>query len=123
MHINAIERLSEKAMGLLSDPQNELYYSPISVWEVYIKLSKHPDKFKFTEVQFEEACRKAGILPLYLKPEHVLTLKTLKPADEVKEHKDPMDRLLIAQAKSEKIFLVSHDHMMPFYEEGCIIMV
>ena len=123
MHSNATDKLSEKAVELLKDPKNELFYSPISVWEVYIKLSKHPDEFDFDEAQFEEACRKAGMKALPLKPKHVLALSTLKPADEVREHKDPMDRFLIAQAKSEQIHLISHDHMMPFYEEDCIIIV
>lgn len=123
MLINATDKLSAKAVNLLNDENNELFYSPISVWEVYIKLQRHPDEFIFDEKQFEAACRNAGMKSLDLKPEHVLELKSLKPADDVRDHKDPMDRFLIAQAKFENMYLITHDHIMPFYEEKCVINV
>ena len=123
MHSADKKNLSSKALEILDNKENDLFYSPVSVWEVYVKLLKHPNEFEFNEIQFDEMCRKAGIKQLCLKPEHILTLSTLKPPDAVKGHKDPMDRLLIAQAKIENLYLVSHDHLMPFYEEECIIMV
>ena len=121
--MDAKDKLSEKAIELLSDNDNELYFSPISVWEVYIKILKHPSEFTFDEKQFENACRMAGLKSLDLKTEHVLELKTLKPSDDVRDHKDPMDRFLIAQAKYENMHLITHDSVMPFYEEDCIILV
>lgn len=123
MHSKAEEKLSKRAKELLLNPENNLFYSPISVWEVYIKLIKHPNEFSFNSVDFDKACREAGITPLYLKPEHILELGKLKLPDDVRAHKDPMDRMLIAQARYENMYLITHDHVMPYYEEKCIIVV
>lgn len=39
------------------------------------------------------------------------------------DHKDPFDRLLLAQAKAEKRMFLTHDHLIPFYHEECIMYV
>lgn len=39
------------------------------------------------------------------------------------EHKDPFDRLLLAQAKYENMKFLTHDHLIPFYNEECVVKV
>jgi PIN domain nuclease of toxin-antitoxin system len=62
-------------------------------------------------------------LPIY--NEHVAFVETLAFDDEGKniEHHDPFDRILIAQAKSEGMMLLSCDRKLPYYHESCIVTV
>lgn len=51
-------------------------------------------------------------------------VETLKHADNApREHRDPFDRLLLAQAKAENMFFLTHDELIPFYNESCIVSV
>lgn len=47
-------------------------------------------------------------------------VETLKHADNAR---DPFDRLLLAQAKAENMFFLTHDELIPFYNESCIVSV
>ena len=53
-----------------------------------------------------------------------ILLDTLSYSDKASRvHKDPFDRLLICQAKSENMLFLTHDELIPFYNESCIISV
>ena len=54
---------------------------------------------------------------------YVFQLDSLKRFDDAPIHKDPFDRLLIAQAKAENMMLLTHDAMLSYYDESCIVMV
>src|SRR5437588_7358785 len=91
---NEPEKLSPKALALLADGDNDLILSAASVWEMQIKIQL--GKLKFTVplreiVESQEQTNGVQVLPVGL--EHVLALDAL-PA----HHKDPFDRLLVAQA-------------------------
>ena len=115
--------LSSKARELIMDPNNTIYYSTVSVWEVMLKHNRHPDDIPFDEQDFSEGCRSAGFNPLGLVDRHVLAVRTLSRPDNVKEHNDPFDRLLVAQAKVENLYFLTHDELIPDYNEKCIISV
>lgn len=53
----------------------------------------------------------------------VVLLKTLERASTAPKHNDPFDRLLLAQAKYENLKLVTHDSLLPYYGEDCIMYV
>lgn len=119
--LNDDPALSEKARELILDPDNTIYYSSVSVWEVLLKHERHPDNIPFDEKDFSEGCREAGFVPLSLVEKHVLAVHTLsRPADS-KEHNDPFDRLLLAQAKVENLSFLTHDELIPGYTEACIV--
>lgn len=121
--LNDDTALSEKARQLILDPDNTIYYSTVSVWEVLLKHSRRPDDIPFDEKDFCEGCREAGFVPLALSDKHILAVSTLSRPDNIKEHNDPFDRLLLAQAKVENLSFLTHDELIPGYEEKCIVSV
>lgn len=121
--LNDDDALSEKARALILDPDNTIYYSTVSVWEVLLKHARRPNAIPFDEADFSEACREAGYVPLNLAGKHILAVHTLSRPIDAKEHNDPFDRLLIAQAKVENLSFLTHDELIPDYQEKCVISV
>lgn len=117
------ERLPEKARFIISQSENEIYYSTASIWEVMIKHINHPEHMPISGIRLSTHCRKAGYRMLPVQDEHVYELGGLKRGDGAPEHKDPFDRIMIAQAKAENIMFVTHDALIPYYEEKCIVFV
>ncbi|MEL7396238.1 MAG: type II toxin-antitoxin system VapC family toxin [Pseudomonadota bacterium] len=103
--------LSKTARAALIDPDNTVYLSAASVWEIQIKtqLGKLPLPLTVPELIQEETLNN-GFIPLPVSFDHVYALSTL--ADH---HKDPFDRLLIAQARHEGLTLVSDDGQVQKY--------
>lgn len=97
--------LSVSAAGLIADPNNEIEISPASYWEIAIKISI--GKYSLGEpvadfFEREIAVNQFRILPI--EPRHVAPL-AMMPF----HHRDPFDRLIIAQAMIEQIPVVSAD--------------
>jgi PIN domain nuclease of toxin-antitoxin system len=108
---NEPDKLSPKAAAVLADVNNDLLLSAASVWEMQIKIQLGTLKFTVSLreiVESQEQTNGVQVLPVGL--EHVLALDAL-PA----HHKDPFDRLLIAQANVEDAFLVSGDRVLSSY--------
>ena len=104
-------RLSPTARTLLIDPDNELLFSPASYWEIAIKVSigKYhvPGSFKdFMDRQI--AHNQLSILPISVS--HAATVTTLPF-----HHRDPFDRLLIAQAMVERMTVLTSDRIFEKY--------
>ena len=117
-------KLSKKAREILLSENNNIYYSFSNVWEIAIKHSLHKSNITFSSQRFEEMCKLAGYSFLETKCNHAFMVETLKHADNApREHRDPFDRLLLAQAKAENMFFLTHDELIPFYNESCIVSV
>jgi len=104
-------RLSAQALSHCQNPENVLLLSVASVWEIQIKAQLGKLKLSFPLAEIIASQRQTNlveILPVTLT--HVLALEEL-PA----MHKDPFDRLLIAQGRIEDACLVSHDPNMAQY--------
>ena len=104
------EKLSRKARKLLDDPQTVPVFSAASLWEISIKRGIGRDDF-----QVEPRLLRRGLLDndyeeLAVTGAHTVALDTLPPL-----HKDPFDRLLIAQALVEGITLVTSDALVARY--------
>ena len=98
-------RLSPHARSLILDPGNTLLLSAVSAWEMIIKLQLGKLTLSVPLDDMIERHQQANsmqILPVILP--HVLALGSLPP-----HHRDPFDRMLIAQANAENAALVSHD--------------
>ena len=54
---------------------------------------------------------------------HVYALETLTREKSAPPHRDPFDRMLLAQAKAENMSLLTHDALPPYYNEKCVISV
>ncbi len=112
-------RLSHKARELIMDSDNTVYYSVISVWEILLKHEMHPDNMDLTAKAFVENCAGAGFIPLDLRDKHVIAAEAFQPSAD--GHKDPFDRMLLAQAKTENMSLLTNDSKIPLYHEKCVI--
>ncbi len=118
------KKFPDKVKELISDKANRTYYSTISIWEAAIKRLVHPDKItKLTPNELVNFCKEAGLLELPLKLEYVYTLETLTRPDNAPPHKNPFDRMLISQAKSEGMTFITHDVLLPYYNGPCILYV
>jgi PIN domain nuclease of toxin-antitoxin system len=121
--LNEDSRLPDRAREMILDGSNMIYYSCVSIWEISIKHNNHPDNVEFTGKELSIFCKEAGFLPLEMRDKHVFALETITRADGAPPHHDPFDRMLIAQAKAENMIFVTHDSLLPYYEEKCIIAV
>lgn len=107
------DRIGEHSMSALMAPENPIYVSAASVWEVAIKNMKNPSLMPVTAAEFCRHCQNAGYLDLPVRKTHVEALYDLgkTPAG----HKDPFDRLLMAQALSEGMKLLTMDEKILRY--------
>ena len=105
------KRLSRKARALIQEPSHELLFSPASLWEIVIKRSLGRDDFRVDPDVLRRALIDNGYQELPISATHVLRVGTLEM-----RHKDPFDRLLIAQALAEGITLVTADVLLGRYE-------
>ena len=118
-------KLSKKGKDILLDENNSIYYSFVNVWDVAIKYALHKDDIPFSLGKFDGFCKQAGFIPLHVKFNHIPVLETLSYArDEApRNHKDSFDRLLLARAKAENMCFITHDELMPYYHELCVVKV
>jgi PIN domain nuclease of toxin-antitoxin system len=103
-------KLSSRALALCQDRTNTILLSVVSIWEMQIKSQLGKLQLKLPLAEVVESQRKTNnveVLPIQL--EHVLALDALPIP-----HKDPFDRLLIAQASVENAILVGAD---PLFEQ------
>jgi PIN domain nuclease of toxin-antitoxin system len=96
------EALASAARKAVGSGPNVL--SVVSYWEVMIKSMKGTLDVGDPRVWWQEALEQLAATPLILRPQHVTALHSLAPV-----HKDPFDRMLIAQATVEGLALVSRD--------------
>lgn len=114
------DKLSDIVYQILNNPDNEIYYSVVSVWEISIKHAKSPEKMPISGQLLVSCSEEAKILSLPIMKRHALMLDTLQRAENTPLHKDPFDRMLIAQAKAENMILLTHDHLLKDYGEECV---
>ncbi len=115
-------RLSDKARDLLTDPDNNIYFSSVSVWEILLKTSTPGNNLKLSPEEFIKYCEESGYFSLNMTTQHIVEASKLNTSDaEEQGHKDPFDRLLIAQAKSENYSFLTHDSKLKLYHEKVVI--
>ena len=98
-------RLSAAARTAIDDPSNEIFVSVVTPWEIAIKVGKDqwPEARALIE-KFETEMATAGHRMMPIITEHVRAAGMMAT-----DHRDPFDRLLVAQAKIEDLTLVSAD--------------
>ncbi|MBR5509879.1 MAG: type II toxin-antitoxin system VapC family toxin [Lachnospiraceae bacterium] len=116
-------RLPEKARKLIEDDRNEIYYSIVSLWEVQIKHLAHPDAMPVSAETLKEYCEQSGFQKILVRDRHIFALADLKRKKDAPPHKDPFDRMLICQASVENMIFITHDSLIPGYDEPCIFGV
>ena len=116
-------KLSSEVIGLLEAESNQVFYSTASVWEIAIKHKIKPDNMPVSEEVFVKLCEMTGFTCLLVKPEHVFRIKTLERPVAAPKHNDPFDRMLLAQAKCDNLTFITHDSLIPYYGEKCVMFV
>src|SRR5437660_5086396 len=104
------DKLSPTARNLIDNPENEPLFSAASLWEVAIKRGIGRDDFQVDPRLLRRGLLDNGYEELAVTGAHAVALDTLPPL-----HKDPFDRLLIAQALVEGITLVTTDALVAHY--------
>jgi len=108
---NEPEKLSKKVLAACEDNKNELILSVASIWEMQIKMQL--GKLRLTQsikdlISTHRATYDLQILPIFLN--HILALDNLPV-----HHRDPFDRILIAQASTERLAIVTKDQIFKEY--------
>ena len=106
------ERLSESTRTLLTTPENNLFFSAASIWEIVIKLGLGREDFKVDPYRLRKMLVTHGYAELSVTAEHALKVYSLPLL-----HKDPFDRLLLAQARTEGMLLLTGDASISQYQD------
>jgi len=104
------DRLPSPARALLEDPANELIFSVASLWEITIKCRLGRRDFSVDPRLLRRGLLDNGYGELPVTSEHAVALDSLPPI-----HKDPFDRILVAQATVEGIALLTVDPVLARY--------
>ena len=104
------DRLSPSARVLIEDPANDLYFSAASLWEVAIKSGLGRDDFRVDPRVLRRALLEHGYTELAITGAHAVAVDLLPPI-----HRDPFDRLLVAQAQIEAMTLLTADTTVADY--------
>jgi PIN domain nuclease of toxin-antitoxin system len=103
-------RLPREARRLLEDPANEVFFSAASLWEIVIKAALRKAAFKVEVSALRPALAEMGFLELPVSGAHAERLASLPPI-----HRDPFDRMLVAQSLAEPLVLLTNDRMLAEY--------
>jgi PIN domain nuclease of toxin-antitoxin system len=103
-------RLSAEARRLITSSENEMHYSVASLWEITIKHGLKRQNFDFSARAMRSAMLANGYHELAISCEHALAIDMLPHL-----HKDPFDRLLVAQAMLEDLTLLTADETVSKY--------
>jgi len=104
------DRLSRETRSLIEDPRNDVQYSAASVWEIAIKSALRRRDFHVDLSILASALSEIGFSELAVTTEHAIGVTQLPPI-----HRDPFDRLLVAQCIVEPLVLLTNDAVLARY--------
>jgi PIN domain nuclease of toxin-antitoxin system len=101
------DRLSETARAAIREPENVVFVSAVTGWEIGVLRIKRG--FEFPD-DLESQMEAHGFMPLAVSMSHALSVESLPPI-----HGDPFDRMLVAQAQAEGLTIITSDRAMRRY--------
>ena len=104
------EHLSAETVAIIEDAANELTYSLVSLWEVAIKSGLGRSDFQAHPLVLKQGFLENGYRELAIRVEHMIALMGLPLV-----HRDPFDRMLVAQAATESLTLLTADALLGQY--------
>lgn len=104
------ERLSAEARALIESPGNELFFSAASLWEIAIKRGLGRADFQVDTRLLRRGLLDNGYSEFPIGSEHAVEIESLPPI-----HRDPFDRMLVAQAMVEGVLLLTSDSLVAQY--------
>ena len=108
--MGAPERLPAGLAAMLEDPQNTPWFSVASLWELVIKQALGRPDFHVQPPQLRRALLDGGWQELPIQAHHALAVASLPPL-----HRDPFDRMLLAQACADGLLLITADQQLAGY--------
>ena len=117
------QKLPEAVREILLNPNNNIFYSLINIFETELKRIVRPQENLPAGEELISFCKEAGFELLGLNNKHILAMKTLQKEESVANHKDPYDWLLVSQAKVEGMKFITADSKLKHYTEDCIYSV
>jgi PIN domain nuclease of toxin-antitoxin system len=103
-------KLSAEARALLQEPGQELWFSAACLWEVTIKRGLGREDFRVEPRRLRRGLIENGWRELAMTSEHAIAARELPPL-----HKDPFDRMMVAQAQVEGVTLLTSDDIVAQY--------
>lgn len=113
---NKPEKLSKNAINLMQDANNELYFSLISIWELTIKSILNKPDFPKDIEKLRIGLLNNGIEQLPFTPQQIKSLHNFADI-----HKDPFDRMILAQSQSENFYFLTADTLILKYNYDFVI--
>ena len=110
------QRISRKVRMLIENRENALIFSAASIWEIVIKRTLGRRDFRVDQQRIRRRLIENGYDELPVGGEHVLRVATLPAV-----HRDPFDRLLVAQALHEGLVLVTADRALAQYPASVVM--
>jgi PIN domain nuclease of toxin-antitoxin system len=105
--------LGERARELIAAPENLIFYSAASIWEIRIKHAL--GKLELPD-EFSDALGRQAFEPLAVTVDHAHAIQDLPQL-----HRDPFDRLLIAQARCERLTILTRDGIIGQYDVATVL--
>ncbi len=109
--------LNQQARSLISSPDNIIFVSTVTLWEIAIKHTLGRGDMPIDGAKALHYFKLAGYQLLNILPEHAIAT-----ADLPMHHQDPFDRMLVAQALQEPLRLITHDKMIAKYSDMVILI-
>jgi len=109
------EKLSDSARTLITTPENMLFFSVASLWEIVIKRGLGREDFKVDPRRLRKMLITHGYSELVVSAEHVFAIEAMPML-----HRDPFDQLLLAQARTEGMLLLTVDASVSQYKESIV---
>jgi len=110
--LDAPDKLPADAQAMLTDRNQDVYFSAASIWEIAVKSSLKKADFPYSPNEIAEAARQTGFIELPVTAAQAARVAVLPP-----HHKDPFDRLLVAQALSLPACLMTADSLLKPYSD------
>lgn len=110
-------RLGAAALETILLPESEVVVSAVTIWEIAIKHQLRPDQVPMPAQHAIELCEASGYELLPVLPRHAAAVGTLP-----RRHADPFDRLLIAQALTEPLRLLTRDRVVASYSDTILLV-
>ena len=117
------DKVAKEAKDLIMDPDNDIFYSTVSPWEIEIKHLKYPDTFPLTGKQIVFLAEQAGFINVNITNRHINELKDVVPVSDEIKHNDPFDKMLLAQAITEGMTLITHDQKFNIYDNRHLLVI
>lgn len=110
-------RLPIEARRLIGDAANEIFVSVASLWEIAIKRAIGRGRMPVSSVDALDLFQRSGYRLLPVEPPHAVAVEQLPPL-----HGDPFDRMLVAQAQTEPLRLITHNQSVAAYGDAVMLI-